>query len=108
MQIVLRYRMGWRQYCMDLLGVTCGTLCLFDLGEHDHEFISSMTTHGVRPANGVLQALSHRLQEPVGGEFAVTLEFGCETDRDNAVSRHIGQAQHARAMRKMRRRVAPA
>jgi hypothetical protein len=46
--------------------------------------------------------------EPVGGEFAFTPESVCETDRDNAASRHIGQAQHARAMRKMRRRVAPA
>jgi hypothetical protein len=32
----------------------------------------------------------------------------CETDRDNALPRHIGEEQHARAVATMRRPVAPA
>src|SRR5450631_1405072 len=61
-QIVLRYRVRRRQYCTDLFSMPCRILRVFDLGEHDHEFIPSMTTHGVRLTNGLLKALSQHLQ----------------------------------------------
>ena len=44
----------------------------------------------------------------VRGEFALTPESECETDRDNAASKHIGEEQRTQAVRKTRRRVAPA
>jgi hypothetical protein len=45
---------------------------------------------------------------PVRGEFVLRLESVCEKDRDNAPPKHIGQEQHALAVRMMRGRVAPA
>ena len=58
-----------------------------------------------------LRAAAHALGitlHPVRGEFALTPESVCETDRDNAASTHIGEEQRTRAVRKTRRRVAPA
>ena len=46
--------------------------------------------------------------EHVRGEFVLTPESVCETDRDNAASKYIGEGQQARSVRKMRRRIAPA
>ena len=46
--------------------------------------------------------------DPVRGEFVLTPESVCETDRDNAASKYIGEGQQARSVRKMRRRIAPA
>ena len=44
----------------------------------------------------------------VRGQFVLRLESACETDRDNALPKYIGEEQHAEVFGMTHRRVAPA
>jgi len=53
-----------------------GILRVLDLGEHDQEFVPTLTTHGVRAANRSLQPLADCLQELAGRGAGATLKPG--------------------------------
>ncbi len=62
-QVVMRDGMRRRKRCVDLFGMSRRIPRVFDLGEHDHEFVSALAAHCVRTPHCSRQPLAHLLQQ---------------------------------------------